>query len=49
MEQEIKNEIDSLRKEVAELKVLLLAIQKQLNTTLMHTQGLYGKIDDIKK
>ena len=42
-------DIETLRKEVAELKKLLEEIKKDLNTTLMHTQGLYGKIDDLKR
>jgi archaellum component FlaC len=47
--EELKNEILELKTQVAELKTILSEIQKDLKTTLMHTQGLYGKIDDIKR
>ena len=47
---DIKQEVLELRKEVAELKEILLDIQKTLKSNLMHTQGLYGAIaDSIKR
>lgn len=49
MIEEIQKELDQLKAEVTEIKTLLLDIQKTLNSNLMHTQGLYGKIDDIKR
>lgn len=43
-----EKEIKELKKEVSELKVLVEEVLKIVKADLSHTQGLYGKIDEIK-
>lgn len=47
--EELRQEVKALRNEIVELKEILADIQKTVKSNLMHTQGLYGAIDTIKK
>ena len=46
---ELEKEVVALRKEISLMKFLLIAIQEELKTALMHRQGVYGIIDNAQK